>query len=514
MRWFWLLLLSGLVRLPLIAQTPAFVTDSLDAYIRKGMAECRIPGLAIAIVKDGKVILSKGYGVQEVGKAKPVDENTLFMIASNTKLFTGTAFALLEEQKKLSLDDKVQKYLPDFALHDSAATQMVTIRDLLSHRLGTKDFQGDFLFWDTDLKRQDVVRRMRLFRPPNQFRQDYGYSNQGYVAAGEIIPRITGQPWEVFMENSLLKPLMMSNTFMLTAGIDKRPDVAQPYTTCCNAEGKLTKIPFDNLDNLGPATSMVSSVKDMAKWLMMQLDSGRVNNTRIIPWPVLEKTRTVNTIVSTTKATLFPIGDQFYCLGVGRVEYAGHSVYAHWGGASGYRSNTTFVPEKKLGIVVLTNQDNHNFPEALRFQLLDAYLNLAYTDRHQYFLKRSRAKDQKARSEIKALDSRVAKKTEPVVSLLAYTGIYQNDLYGTLSITKDSLKNEKQSLKIRFEHHQNLTAQLEYMDGNEFRLTFSNPRFGIFPAKFTLSEGRVERLVLKGTDFVDHDSYEFKKIND
>ncbi|GAB4019400.1 hypothetical protein GCM10028808_57040 [Spirosoma migulaei] len=510
---YWLhLILLGLA-LPVFSQTPAFITDSLEAYIKKGMADWQIPGMAIALVKDGKVVLVKGYGVQDVLKTTPVDENTLFLIASNTKLFTGTALALLDEQKKLSLDDNVIKYLPDFKLHDPTVTQLVTIRDLVSHRLGMSNFQGDFLFWDTDLTRQDVVHRMRLMVPPNQFRQDFGYSNQGYVVAGEIIPKVSGMSWEKFSDTFLLKPLAMNRTLMLTAGIENQTNLALPYTTCCNTDAKLTRVPFDNLDNLGPATGMVSSAGDMAKWLMMQLDSGRLEGKRILPWSVLDKTRTANTIVSSDRMTLFPLGFQFYCLGTGLLDYASQSVFAHAGACSGYKSTTTLVPGIKLGILILTNQDNNNFHEALRFQILDAYLKVPYTNRHQYYFNRAKVRDQKSRDEIKALVRRVEKNNKPVLPLSAFTGVYKNKLYGTLVIAADSVKEGKQRLTIHFEHHQNLIAYLDYMDGSEFRLSFSNPRFGIFPITFTISKNQVEHLEIKGTDFVDHDAYEFIKVN-
>ncbi|AUD04178.1 serine hydrolase [Spirosoma pollinicola] len=510
--WFLLFFLTHSY-LSSLAQTPVFISDSLQAYIKRGMADWQIPGMAVAIVKDGEVIVSKGFGVLEVGKDSRVDENTLFFIASNTKLFTATDFALLDERKKLSLDDKVIKYLPDFRLADASTTQLVTIRDLLSHRIGTKNFQGDFMFWDTDLTRKDVLNRMRLLAAPNQFRQDFGYSNQGYVVASEIIPKISGMNWETFTESSLLKPLGMNRTFMLSAGADKRSNIALPYTTCCSADSKLTKLPFDNLDNLGPATGMLSSVSDLSRWMIMQLDSGRFDGKRILPWAVLEKTRVVNTLASTDKMKAFPLSYQFYCLGTGLFDYAGYYVYAHAGACSGFKSTTTLVPEKNLGIVVLTNQDNSNFHEALRFQILDAYLNVPYTNRHSYYLNRAKSKDQKSRDEIKGLTQRVEKKLKPKIPLLAYCGTYRNELYGTLSVALDTVKG-RSGLTIHFEHHQSLIAQLDYMDGEEFRLTFSNPRFGIFPVSFTKANNQVESLEIKGTDFVDHDSYEFKKMNE
>src|SRR5687768_9764546 len=151
------------------AQQPAFITDSLENYIGKGMQDWDIPGLAIVIVKDGKTVYSKGFGVRNLETKQPVDEHTLFMIASNTKLFTGTALALLETRGKLSLNDRITKYFPSFRLYDTISTRMVTIRDMLTHRIGTKTFQGDFTFWNTKLDRNDIMRRMRLLKPSGQF---------------------------------------------------------------------------------------------------------------------------------------------------------------------------------------------------------------------------------------------------------------------------------------------------------------------------------------------------------
>src|SRR5437868_7277944 len=156
------------------AQQPSFIKDSLDSYIQQGMKDWNIPGLAIAIVKDGKVVAMKGYGVRDVETKEPVDENTLFMIASNSKLFTATALAQLEYDKELSLNDKITKYFPDYRVYDTTTTELVNIRDMLSHHLGTKTFQGDFTFWNSSLTRQQIMNKMRLLKPSQNFRQSYG----------------------------------------------------------------------------------------------------------------------------------------------------------------------------------------------------------------------------------------------------------------------------------------------------------------------------------------------------
>ncbi len=482
---------------------PSFLTDSLDAYIERGMKQWQIPGLAIAIVKDGKVILSKGYGVREVGKADKVDENTLFIIASNSKLFTGVSLAKLDFEKKLSLNDKVTKYIPWFRLYDSSATKMVNIRDLLCHRLGTKTFQGDFTFWDSDLPKDSIIWKMRYLKPTGEFRQDYGYCNSAFLVAGQVLEKVTGQTWENYVQSNILSPLGMNNTYMNTAGIGNRKNVAQPHN---NLYSSLTKIPFDNVDNLGPATSMVSNVNDLSKWLIMQLDSGRYEGRQVIPWAVLQKTRDANILTGSRKSAAFPTHFRAYGLGVFETDYNGSQVYWHTGGAFGQVTNVCFVPESKLGITILTNNDNQSFFEALRYQILDAYLNVPYSDRSKYqygfFEQGKKATD----TELAALKDRVDKKNAPALKLEEYTGDFYNTVYGKITITKSD-----DMLVCRFQHHPGLIGYMHYMDNNEFRMTYSNIGYGVYPAKFTLKDGKVTAVEVRANDFVESDAYLFAK---
>ncbi|MBC7948893.1 MAG: beta-lactamase family protein, partial [Chitinophagaceae bacterium] len=344
-------------KIPAFSQSPKFITDSLDNYIERGMQQWQIPGLSIAIVKNGSIVAMKGYGVREIGKVDKVDENTLFIIASNTKLFTGTALAKLDYEKKLSLGDRVTKHIPWFKLYDSVSTQLSSVRDMLSHRIGTKTFQGDFTFWDSDLPKDSIIWKMRYLKPTGEFRQDYGYCNSCFVVAGEVLARVTGQTWESYVNQNIVVPLGMTNTYMNTAGLGQRSNVATPHT---NQYSQLTKVAFDEVDNMGPATSMVSNAKDMSKWLTLQLDSGKYNGTEILPWQVLQKTRDANIITASRKSATFPTHFRAYGLGVFMTDYAGRQVYWHTGGAFGHVTNVCFVPEEKLGIVILTNNDNQN----------------------------------------------------------------------------------------------------------------------------------------------------------
>lgn len=482
---------------------PSFVKDSLEQYITEGMKDWQIPGLAIAIVKDGNVVFMKGYGVRNIETKEPVDENTLFMIASNSKLFTATALAQMEYNEQISLDDKITRYFPGYKLYDSTTTALVNIKDMLSHHLGTKTFQGDFTFWNSSLSRKEVIYKMRLLKPSQNFRQSYGYCNSCFVTAGEIIPLVTGMPWEVYVYDSIVQPLGMTNTHTLGQGMSQMPNASLPYTNTFSKE--VTLIPYDNVDNIGPAASMVSCVKDIAKWLMFQLDSGRYAGKQILPWTVLDKTRQMQTIISSKKSSVYPSHYYGYNLGLMQRDYNGKQVYWHTGGADGFVTNTCFVPEEKLGITILTNNDNQSFFELLRYQLLDAYLGVPYKNRSKMAINDFNEAHEEQLKKIDSLKARV-KQNKPSLPVTAYTGVYRNELMGEVVVTTN-----QNNLLIKFPNHNHLTATLQYMDNDEWLLTYNNPAFGIFPIKFKTANGKVISTEIKVNDFIEYDPYLFTK---
>ncbi|MDB5191907.1 MAG: serine hydrolase [Segetibacter sp.] len=485
--------------------SPSFISDSLENYIQQGLKDWNIPGLAIAIVKDGQTVFMKGYGVRDIETKEPVNENTLFMIASNTKLFTGTSLAQLQVNKKLSLDDKVSKYIKGYTLYDKNVSELVTIRDLLSHRIGTKTFQGDFTFWNSKLSRAEIIKRMQLLKPSQQFRQSYGYCNSCYVTAGEIIPVVSGKPWEVYVYDSLILPLGMTNTHTLSQGIEQRRNVSKPYTTVYT--NQLNVLPYDNIDNLGAAGSIVSNVKDLSRWLMMQLDSGRLEGKRIVSWPALQATRDMNIVTNSRKSLNYPTHFRGYGLGLDIVDYSGRQVYSHTGGAFGFVTNTCFVPEEKLGITILTNNDNQSFFELLRYQILDAYLGVAYTNRSKRSLPAFNREMQETAKATKELKDRV-KGNNPTLALDAYTGTFSNEIYGDIVITKDAASNK---LNIDFKSHNKLKATLEYMDKNEWLLTYNNIGYGLFATTFKMDKTKAQSLEIRVNEFLEYDPYTFTK---
>ena len=507
MKYFLFCCLVGLAG-KVLAQTPEFITKELDQYIETGIKEWQVPGLSLVIVKDGKVVHMKGYGVKDIATNEPVDENTLFMIASNSKLFTGTALANLEYNKKLSLNDKVTKFFPDYALYDSLATKMVTVKDMLCHRIGTKTFQGDFTFWNSKLSRREIMYRMRYLKPVGEFRQDYGYCNSCFLTAGEVIPRVTGQPWEVYVYDSILMPLDMKNTHMLSTGLSQRNNVAVPYSS--SFTNVLTRVPYDQWDNLGPAASMISSVNDLSHWLLFQLDSGRYNNKRVLPWAVLQKTRDLNIVVNSRKSPVYPAHIRGYGLGVFSGDYNGRQVYWHGGGAAGMLSQVCFVPEENLGIAILTNNDNQSFYELLRYQILDAYLGVPFVNRSKQQLEHFNTDMQKQVNEVADWRKLVKAAGAPPVPLQSYTGTYTHQLYGSLTI----VSTDANSLHVKFNSHNNLTANLSYMGNNEWLLAYENIEYGIFKTSFKMEGKQVRSLIVKANDFVEADPYEFIKAKE
>jgi CubicO group peptidase (beta-lactamase class C family) len=485
------------------AQSPSFIKDSLTNYIEQGLKDWDVPGLALVVVKDGKVVVMKGYGVRDIKTKQPVDEHTLFMIASNTKLFTGTALALLEARGKLSLNDKITKYYPTYRLYDTTATKLVSIRDMLTHRIGTKTYQGDFTFWNTKLSRQEIMDKMRLLKPNLNFRQDYGYCNSCYLTAGEVIPKVSGQQWETFVQDSMITPLGMTQTRVLSTSIAQQPNVATPYTT--SYTGILQQVPYDNWNNLAPAASIVSNVSDLSHWLLMQLDSGRYNGKQVLPFPVLLKTRDINIVVNSRKSSIYPMHFRGYGLGVNAADYNGRAIYWHTGGAGGMVSNVCFVPEERLGIAILTNNDNQSFFETLRYQLLDAYLGVPYINRSQQQLPGFRREMQEQLNTISAWKARV-KGTKPQLPFPAYTGVYTNALYGNITVSQIGNR-----LKIDFSAKPDLTAMLDYMDNGEWLLQYNNIEYGIFSISFDITGNKVKSVTTKQNEFVEYDPYTFIK---
>jgi CubicO group peptidase (beta-lactamase class C family) len=498
-------LLFLLFLLPAIAfaQTPSFITDSIDSYIAEGMKDWQVPALGIVIVKNDKIVWLKGYGVKDIVSKEPVTENTLFMIASNTKLFTATSLAQLEYDKKLSLDDHFTKYYPAFKLYEPTTTGLLTIKDLLCHRIGTKTFQGDFTFWNSRLTRDQIMQKMRLLKPSKGFRDNFGYCNSCFLAAGQVIPKVTGKEWQDYVGDSILTPLQMNSTYTSLNKIQDTSAIARAYTT--SYTGTLQEVPWDRWDNLGPAASLLSNVSDLAHWLLFQLDSGNYAGRCIMPFSVLQRTRDMNVVVNSRRSLFAPMHITGYGLGLFVSDYAGKQLYWHTGGAAGMVSVLCFVPEDRLGIAILTTNDNQDFFIELRNQILDAYLGVKFQNRSKLFANGAKIELKRSVDSIGKWQDRV-KGALPPLPLPAYAGHYTNPLYGSLDIhVKDG------RLTLVFNGHDHLTATMDYMDNGDWLLRYDNIEYGIFNTRFKTGKGKVISVVTTENEFVEQDPYTFTK---
>ncbi len=349
----------------------------LDAFVARSMKTFGVPGLAIAIVKDGKVVMSKGYGVRKMGESAPVDENTLFGIGSNTKAFTTAALASLVDEGRISWDDRVYERLPGFTMYDPYVSHEMTIRDLLTHRSGMGLGEGDLLFWPhSTYKREEIIYKLRFMKPATSFRSKYAYDNLLYIAAGQIIPAVTGKSWEEYVTEKILKPLGMKTTTLSNAHFPADADVAWPHS---KIGGPLRPIDFVELDNAAPAGSINSSVAEMSRWLMLQLNRGKFpdNEARLFSEQRSREMWSAETIlpIRERKSALAKLAPKFaaYGLGWGLRDYQGRKLVGHTGGVAGFVSRVMLVPEEKLGVVILTNAEADAAFDAILFHVLDGY---------------------------------------------------------------------------------------------------------------------------------------------
>lgn len=487
-----------------MAQTPAFITDSLDIYIQREMKKWQVPGLAVAIIKDGKTVVQKGYGIRNLETSAPVDEHTLFMIASNSKIFAGTLLALAEEEGHLTLQDTVQKWLPDFQLADPEISRRVNLTDLVTHRLGFTTFQGDFLHWSSPLSPQELVYRMRFMPLTKPFRNHYGYCNVGFIAAGLVLEKATGKDWHTAVHERILKPLNMNRTTTTLEGITSDQNAAIPYTLIDN---KLLPLDYPYLNSIGPAASLNASVSDISKWLIMQLDSGRYSDKQVIPEAVIQKTRNAHTIVRDVRSPIYPSKHiQLYSLGWFMSDYAGQWVLEHGGGADGFVTTTAIIPEAGLGIAIFTNTDQNNLYTAIKNQIIDAYLGLPYQNYSDLFLKNALKTRATETHRLDSLNREIKDVISSEEQSASLTGTFRHPHFGYMNV----LRNDNGNLQIRFQDHPKLTATLSPLGNYHYLCTYNIATYGSHAVRFD-PEHNIWHV--KVNDFVDYETYAFKRVN-
>lgn len=482
---------------------PTFITDSLDTYVNRGLQQWQIPGAAVLVVKDGQIVVAKGYGVKELGTNDKVDANTLFMIGSNTKAFTGTALALLKQDGKLNLEDKVVKYLPDFKMKDEWVTQHLNLLDIVSHRMGFETFQGDFMYWTSDLTADEVIQKFGMLTPKYDFRTKYGYTNAGYAIAGKVIEKVSGLTWAEFVKEKIFKPLEMDRTVPLSVDFMKAENIARPHTF---VDGKMSVIPIQDIDNLAPCGSIGSSINDLSHWIIAQLDSGKYNDQTVIPFSVIQKTRQLLSIQRRVRHPYNKTHYSLYGMGWAFQDYEGREIVMHTGGVNGFVTSVTLIPEEKLGVVVLTNTDQNAFFQSLKWEIIDAYLGLPYRNYDSTFYAGFVKRQEANNKWLKEVRDSVAMNIKPELSLSEFEGKYKHEVYGFAELKKVGDK-----LELTLEHHSKLKGLLEYIGNNRFLCTYSDPTYGIKVFPFEIENGKVKSFDLYVDDFIDYEAYKFVK---
>ena len=438
----------------------------LDAYVQDVQKEFEVPGLALAIVKDGKVVVAKGYGVRKMGEAAKVDDQTLFGIASNTKAFTATALGLLVEEGKLEWDAPVVKYLPWFQLSDPYVTREITIRDLLVHRSGLGLGAGDLLWWPTSTyDRKEIARRLKFIPLLRSFRSAYAYDNVLYLIAGEVIESVSGMSWEEFMISRILAKVSMTDSKVRHSDAAGNGNVA---ATHASVDGKVRTIEPFTSDNTNPAGGINASARDIAKWMIVQLDSGRVaGGTRLFsPQTTVQLWRMVTPIPNgNPPPELAPLRSNFngYALGFGVSDYHGYKFVHHTGGLPGYVSKIAMIPELKLGVAVLTNQESGEAFESITYHVLDEYLPGKKTN----WLGAYKKLHARSISMIEMADNITAAKRDstshPSLPLASYAGTYNDQWYGDINILFENGK-----LVMKFGHSPSLEGELQHWQFDTF----------------------------------------------
>lgn len=428
-----LLLLTCLNTTAALAAEDGVAREALAGYdemVGKMIQDWSVPGLAVAIVKDGEVIYAKGFGYRDVEKKLPVTPDTLFAIGSTTKAFTTFTLGMLVDEGRLDWDKPVRTFLPGFQMYDADTTALITPRDLVTHRSGLP--RHDLLWYNNNtLTRKEAVERLRYLEPNEQLRAKFQYNNLMFLTAGYLIEHLTGKSWEDSVRERILQPLGMSNTNFSVHDSQKSADFALPYR---EEDFKyITPIPFRDISMIGPAGSINSSVNDMAKWMQVNLNGGKVDGRQLISPSTLSDIHAPHMLIDAPPERP-ELSRRSYGLGWGVDTYRGHPRVHHSGGIDGFSALVTLLPQDGLGVVVLTNREN-GLPERLVRHTIDRILKLDPIDWNGEAL----ARRKKGRADAQAAEAKkdtVRKQgTKPAHKLADYAGDYENPGYGTLKVT-------------------------------------------------------------------------------
>jgi CubicO group peptidase (beta-lactamase class C family) len=448
--------------------------SSLDHFIRSSMKKWQVPGAAVAIVHGKSVVYMHGFGVRDIRAGQPVTSDTLFDIGSCTKAFTSAAVAMLVDQGKMRWDGKVRDYIPFFHLHDPLADEYVTMRDLLTHRTGLPG--TDLIWYGSPFTREEIVRRMVYAKPDAGFRARFQYQNVMFLVAGYAVGQVSGGTWDEFVHRRIFAPLGMNESDTSATAAQRSPNYATPHL---DEHGKVTPIPWRNIDNIGPAGAINSSVRDMAKWITFQLGDGAWARKRLISAKNMREMHTPQMVVTERgelRQIFFPRARLLsYGLGWFIEDYRGHELILHPGDIDGFSAMVVLIPDLETGYVVLVNLSGF-YRQVLSYHIADELLGLPPVDWSTHF---GQLGDHLAAARQKRFAAWQAKRkpnTHTTLPLERYAGAYNNKLYGHATIALDDaghlvLQFHGASASLQHYQYDTFIIDLSLMGRN--RLTFS-----------------------------------------
>lgn len=489
-------------------------SGQIDSLTQLTLKTFDVPGIAVAVVKDGKIVHAKGYGVRSLITKQPVNENTLFGIASNSKAFTAAALAILVDEGKLKWDDKVREYIPEFKLYNPYVTEEFTIRDLLTHRSGLGLGAGDLMMFpdSNNFTRKDIIYNLRYLKPVSSFRTKYDYDNNLYIVAGEVIAKASGLSWEDFVEQRIMKPLGMNTSRATISRVKNRDMLISPHAP---VNGKVEALKIDWSETANAAGGIVSNLTDLSKWVVCQMNQGKYGDSlKKSLFSVKEHAEmwTPQTIIPT--ATVPPYNTHFAAYGLGWFmnDIKGYKQLSHTGGLAGVVTQITLLPELKLGIIVLTNQQSGAAFTAITNTIKDSYLGIKGMDRVKQMHERVQKQEKEAKDILDGITKEIEKQKAggkaPDFNLVS--GNYYDDWFGQVEI---SLKNGKPWLHCV--RSPKLTGKLEFYKGNTWIVRWNDRSFdadAFVQFGFDM-DGKAESIKMKAISPLTDFSFDFHDLD-
>ncbi|MBK9978575.1 MAG: serine hydrolase [Gemmatimonadetes bacterium] len=470
-----------------LAQRPAArgIPADFDATVARAMATFKVPGLAVAVVKNDSVIFAKGYGVRALGAPEPVTPHSLFAVGSTSKAFTVAVLQQLEQEGKLRLDDPATQYLPSLQLYDPYVTRELTVRDLVTHRSGLPT--ANAVWYGTPYSREEILRRLRYRKPSASFRSTWQYQNEMFLAAGQVIAAVDGRSWDDAVKARLFTPLGMRASGTSVRELATMPDVAQPHL---ERDGTVRRIPYRNIDNIAPAGSINSSVHDMAQWIRFQLAKGKWDGRQLLNEAAFDDARRpYMAMPSSPFSELTAPGAQLVSYGMAWMLYGwnGRTIVEHSGGIDGMTAEVALVPEERLGLVILANLSTVA-PQVLQSYLLDSFFGAPKRDWTGEVSTKMAVLEKAGADAMAKAERERTKDSRPTLPLTAYAGTYADSLYGDVVV-----REANGALQLTFLG--NREARLEHWQFDTFQARWDDVILDKTMVQFFLdASGKVDRV--------------------